>query len=70
VNKRLSEGDAQLYREWIANDRAVRALLGEMRAIAAQAEALILAERTSESVPAERRTASPETRRAASRRSG
>ncbi len=44
VNKRLSEREARLYQQWIANYRTVRALLGEMREIAAKAQALILAE--------------------------
>ncbi len=39
VNKRLSEQEAHLYEQWIANDRAVHALLAEMRAIASQAQA-------------------------------
>jgi Family of unknown function (DUF6788) len=43
VNKRLSEREAKLYQQWIANDRKARSLLAEMRAIAAQASALILA---------------------------
>jgi hypothetical protein len=37
VNKRLSESEARLYEEWIANDRKARDLLAEMRAVAAQA---------------------------------
>jgi hypothetical protein len=44
VNKRLSEQEAHHYEQWIANDRAVRALLAEMRTVAAEAQALILAE--------------------------
>lgn len=44
VNKRLSEDEARLYQQWIANDRNARSLLGEMRAVAAKASALILAE--------------------------
>ena len=46
VNKRLTESEAQLYRQWIANDRTARSLLAEMRAIAAEAAALIVAEDT------------------------
>jgi len=38
VNKRLSAREARLYEQWIANDRTVRALLGEMRAVAAEAQ--------------------------------
>ncbi len=42
VNKRLSEREAQLYLEWIANDREVRSVLSEIRAVAAKAMDLIL----------------------------
>jgi hypothetical protein len=44
VNRRLNEGEAQLYNEWIANDRRVRALLAHMRAVAAKATELIMKE--------------------------
>ena len=44
VNKRLSDGEARLYEEWIANDRKARDLLAEMRALAAQAAPLLLAQ--------------------------
>lgn len=44
VNRRLSERDAQLYNEWIANDRRVRALLTQMREVAAKATELIMKE--------------------------
>ena len=44
VNRRLTEQQAVLYNEWIANDRHVRALLAQMRAVAAKAAELILAE--------------------------
>ncbi len=70
VNKRLSEHEAQLYQQWIANDRTVRAVLAEMRAIASEARALILADQASNSTRRKPSTASPETRRAAARRSG
>jgi hypothetical protein len=70
VNRRLSEREALLYEQWIANDRKVRALLAEMRAIAAKAQALVLAEQASGSARLAASSASPETRRAASRRSG
>ena len=42
VNRRLSEREAELYRDWIGNDRRVRSLLAEMRAVAAEATELIL----------------------------
>lgn len=44
VNRRLSDAEAELYREWIANDRRLRALINEMRAVAAQATELMLQE--------------------------
>ena len=46
VNKRLSEREARLYGEWIANDRKARSLLAQMRAVAAEAAAVIIAEGT------------------------
>lgn len=42
VNKRLSEREAQLYLQWIANDRRARGLLSEMRAVASEAQAIVL----------------------------
>ena len=44
VNRRLSEADANLYQEWIANDRALHALINDMRDIANKATQLILTE--------------------------
>jgi hypothetical protein len=44
VNRRLSEREAHLYNEWIANDRHVRTLLSQMRAVAAKAADVILSE--------------------------
>jgi hypothetical protein len=70
VNKRLSETEARLYEQWIANDRTARALLTEMRAIAAEAQALILAEAASEPPRPEPSAASPQTPGRTSRRSG
>ena len=69
VNKRLSEDDARLYKQWIANDRQARALLAEMREVAGEAAALMLGTdnvtRSEPPEPAE--SASPETRRGRSR---
>ena len=49
VNRRLTAREAQLYREWIANDRHLRAVVDQMRAVAAEATELILkAARTNE----------------------
>ena len=42
VTRRLSEAEARIYEEWIANDRQLRAVITEMREIAAKAEAIIL----------------------------
>jgi len=42
VNRRLTEDEATIYREWIANDRRVRALLAQMREVAAKAQQLLL----------------------------
>lgn len=44
VNRRLTPDEAALYSEWIGNDRQVRALLAQMRAVAAEAQALMLEE--------------------------
>ena len=70
VNTRLSEQEARLYRQWIANDRAVRAILADMRAIALEAQALILTEEASDPARQGPSAASPQTRRPGSRRSG
>lgn len=63
VNKRLSERDARLYEEWIANDRAVRSVLKEMREIAAKAQALIIAEGDADHAKPGPRRRSPENHR-------
>jgi hypothetical protein len=44
VNRRLSAREAELYREWIGNDRRLRALIDELRTVAEQATNLILEE--------------------------
>lgn len=44
VNRRLSPTEATLYNEWIGNDREVRALLSEMREVAAKAQQIMLEE--------------------------
>ncbi len=69
VNKLLTEREARLYQQWIANDRTLRAIVGEMRALAAEAQALILAEEESDP-GAGGSAASPENGRKASRRRG
>jgi alkanesulfonate monooxygenase SsuD/methylene tetrahydromethanopterin reductase-like flavin-dependent oxidoreductase (luciferase family) len=37
VTRRLSAHEAELYQEWIANDRRMRHLIGQMRQVAAKA---------------------------------
>ncbi|MGH3695100.1 MAG: DUF6788 family protein [Pseudonocardiaceae bacterium] len=44
VTRRLSEHQARLYQEWITNDRQLRALIAQMREIAAKATELIMKE--------------------------
>jgi hypothetical protein len=44
VNRRLSPREAELYRDWIANDRRLRAMVDELRAVAAEATDLIIEE--------------------------
>lgn len=41
ITRRLTEQQARLYQEWIGNDRALRALIAQMRDIAAEATTLI-----------------------------
>lgn len=42
VTRRLTEAEAGRYQEWITNDRTLRALITEMRRVAAQATELIM----------------------------
>lgn len=44
VTRRLTEHQASLYTEWIGNDRKLRALIAQMRQVAAKATALLLDE--------------------------
>jgi len=44
VTRRLSESEAELYQEWIANDRKLRRLVEQMRQVAAKAAELRLKE--------------------------
>lgn len=44
VNRRLTAREAELYKEWIANDRRLRALIGQMRQVAAKATELLMKE--------------------------
>jgi Family of unknown function (DUF6788) len=51
VTRRLSEHEARLYQEWIANDRQLRKLISQMRAEATKATELIMAETTNDHAP-------------------
>jgi len=51
VNRRLTQREAELYQEWIANDRRHRALVAKMREVAAKATELLL--KTTPDEPAE-----------------
>ena len=42
INRRLNAEQAQLYRQWIDNDRRLRDVIDKMRSVAAQATDLIL----------------------------
>jgi hypothetical protein len=42
VNRRLSAREAELYEEWIGNDRRLRAIIEELRQVAEEATKLIL----------------------------
>ena len=44
VTRRLSQGEAELYQEWIDNDRRMRRLIAQMRQVAAKAAELRLGE--------------------------
>ena len=44
VTRRLSDQEARLYQEWIANDRQLRKVIQQMRQVAAKARALKLKE--------------------------
>ncbi len=42
ITRRLSQTEADLYQEWIDNDRQLRAITAQMREVAAEATTLIL----------------------------
>jgi hypothetical protein len=42
VTRRLSDSEAGLYQQWIANDRQLRALITQMRHVAAEATELMM----------------------------
>jgi hypothetical protein len=47
VTKRLTTKEAQLYQEWISNDRRIRALIDQIRKVDAKAAELLLKEAAS-----------------------
>jgi hypothetical protein len=47
VTRRLSKDEAELYQEWIANDRRLRRLIQQMRQVAAKAAELRLTQAAS-----------------------
>ena len=48
VTRRLTQTEAELYEEWIANDRRLRRLIQEMRQVAAKAAELRLKQAASQ----------------------
>ena|SRR5487761_1213576 len=42
VNRRLSDAEAAIYQEWIANDRRLRGLVEELRTVSKEALELML----------------------------
>ena len=44
VTRQMPDGEADLYRGWIANDRKLRALVDEMREISTKAQELLIQE--------------------------
>jgi hypothetical protein len=44
VTRRLSQSEAELYQEWIANDRQLRAIITQMRQVAGKATELTMKE--------------------------
>jgi hypothetical protein len=47
VTKRLTAKEAQLYQEWIGNDRRIKTLLSQIRKVDAKATELLLKEAVS-----------------------
>jgi len=44
ITRRLSQAEAELYQQWIDNDRHLRAITAQMRTIAAEATTLLMQE--------------------------
>lgn len=42
ITRRLSDEEAELYKQWIGNDRQLRAILTQMRQVAGQATELMM----------------------------
>jgi hypothetical protein len=68
VTRRLNESEADLYQQWIANDRQLRHIIQQMRQIAAKATELKLKQAASAHSPS-RLHLNPRTRNRASTRS-
>lgn len=44
VNRRLSDAEAEIYQQWITNDRRLRSLIEELHTVAHEATEIMLAE--------------------------
>jgi hypothetical protein len=44
INRRLSDAEAEIYQQWIANDRRLRSLVEELRTVAHEATEIMLSE--------------------------
>ncbi|MHB1639890.1 MAG: DUF6788 family protein [Candidatus Dormibacteria bacterium] len=56
VSRRLSEREAALYAEWIANDRRLRQLISQMRQVAGEVTQLILQQDQVQAAPPRHRS--------------
>jgi hypothetical protein len=56
VSRRLSEREATLYAEWIANDRRLRQMISQMRQIAGEVTQLILQQEQLQPAPPRHRS--------------
>ncbi|MHB8313298.1 MAG: DUF6788 family protein [Candidatus Dormibacteria bacterium] len=56
VSRRLSEREAALYAEWIANDRRLRQMISQMRQIAGEVTHLILQQEQLQPAPPRHRS--------------
>ena len=44
VNRRFTDAEAEIYKQWIANDRRLRSLIAELRTVAREATEILLAD--------------------------